>query len=83
MNVNGSTLAEKRYQTIRQFVKSVDCPLSEYALRKLIDEKKLPVIQTGRKYLIDTQNFRAWFKDHQHGGRCNDEHSDSNDVNNS
>lgn len=41
-----------RMLSIQQAVKEVD-GLSEYALRKLINEGKLPVVRAGRKVLIN------------------------------
>ena len=53
-------MSEKRYYSIRELAKEKDCPLSQYMIRKLIDEGKLPHVSVGRKYLIDKQAVAEW-----------------------
>lgn len=52
----------KRYLTVRELAKDADCPLSEYMIRRLIDEGKLPHIKAGHKYLIDRVAFVEWLQ---------------------
>lgn len=58
-------MEEKRYFTVREMVKEKDCPLSEFMLRKLIDEKKLPHIKAGKKFIIDKERFAEWVQNQQ------------------
>ena len=53
-------MEEKRYFTVREMVKEKDWPFSEFMLRKLIDEKKLPHIKAGKKFIIDKERFAEW-----------------------
>lgn len=53
----------KKYYTPRPLSKLPECPLSEFMIRKLVSEGKIPHIKVSdRKYLIEYATFVKWLE---------------------